>query len=57
MEPATPPVSVRPGLLKSLLLGLCSGALVGIMILLLLDRIDDRMASYGEFQRHFSSNT
>src|SRR5881396_2439738 len=56
MEPATSPVSVRPGLLKSLLLGFGGGALVGIMILLLLDRIDDRMASYGEFQRHFSEN-
>src|SRR5438132_4802382 len=53
MEAATPPVSVRPGLLKSFLLGFGSGALVGIMILLLLDGIDDRMASYGEFQRHF----
>src|SRR5439155_27879 len=56
MEPATPPVSVRPGLLKSLLVGFGCGALVGIVILLLLDRIDDRMASYGEFQRHFSEN-
>src|SRR5438128_5807904 len=56
MEPATPPVSVCPGVLQSLLLGFGSGALVGIMILLLLDRIDDRMASYGEFQRHFSEN-
>jgi succinoglycan biosynthesis transport protein ExoP len=56
MEPATTPVSVRPGLLKSLLLGFGSGALLGIMILLLLDRIDDRMTSYGEFQRHFSEN-
>src|SRR5438270_8103674 len=56
MEPATTPVSVRPGLLKSLLLGFGGGALVGIMVLLLLDRIDDRMASYGEFQRHFSEN-
>jgi succinoglycan biosynthesis transport protein ExoP len=56
MEPATTPVSVRPGLLKSLLLGFGGGAVVGIMILLLLDRIDDRMASYGEFQRHFSEN-
>src|SRR6266480_1580987 len=56
MEPATSPVSVRPGLLKSLFVGFGGGALVGIMILLLLDRIDDRMASYGEFQRHFSEN-
>ena len=56
MEPATTPVSVRPGLLSSLLLGFGGGALGGIAILLLLDRIDDRMASYGEFQRHFSEN-
>src|SRR5947208_1004026 len=56
MEPATSPVSVRPGLLKSLFLGFGGGALVGIMILLLLDRIDDRMASYVEFQRHLSEN-
>jgi succinoglycan biosynthesis transport protein ExoP len=56
MEPATTPVSVRPGLLKSLLLGFGGGALVGIAVLLLLDRIDDRMTSYGEFQRHFAEN-
>jgi len=56
MEMATPPTSVRPGLLKSLLIGFGCGALAGIGILLLLDRIDDRMASFGEFQKHFSEN-
>src|SRR5438132_7221960 len=56
MEMASAPVSVRPGLLKSLLIGLGIGALAGIGILLLLDRIDDRMASFGEFQHHFSEN-
>ncbi len=56
MEMAGPPVSVRPGLLKSLLIGLGCGALAGIGILLLLDRIDDRMASFGEFQHQFSEN-
>ena len=54
MEAATTPTSVRPGLVKSLLLGLAFGALAGIGILFLLDRIDDRMASFGEFQHHFS---
>src|SRR5213082_2149344 len=49
MEPATTPTSVRPGLIKSLLLGLAFGALAGIGIIFLLDRIDDRMASFGEF--------
>jgi polysaccharide biosynthesis transport protein len=56
MEMAGAPISVRPGLLKSLLIGLGIGALAGIGILLLLDRIDDRMASFGEFQHHFSEN-
>src|SRR5213595_956311 len=56
MEMASGPVSVRPGLIKSLLIGLGIGALAGIAILLLLDRIDDRMASFGEFQHHFSEN-
>jgi polysaccharide biosynthesis transport protein len=56
MENATSPVSVRPGLIKSLLIGLGCGALAGIGILILLDRIDDRMASFGEFQHHFSEN-
>ncbi len=56
METASAPISVRPGLLKSLLIGLGCGGLAGIAILLLLDRIDDRMASFGEFQHHFSEN-
>jgi succinoglycan biosynthesis transport protein ExoP len=56
MEMATPPISVRPGLFKSLLIGLGCGALAGIGVLLLLDRIDDRMASFGEFQHQFSEN-
>lgn len=56
MEMASTPVSVRPGLLKSLLIGLACGLLAGVGILLLLDRIDDRMASFGEFQHHFTEN-
>ncbi|MEY2564277.1 MAG: polysaccharide biosynthesis transport protein [Verrucomicrobiota bacterium] len=56
MEMATTPISVRPGLLKSLLIGLGCGALAGLGILLLLDRIDDRMASFGEFQHQFNEN-
>jgi polysaccharide biosynthesis transport protein len=56
MEMATAPISVRPGLIKSLLIGLGCGALAGIAILFLLDRIDDRMASFSEFQHHFSEN-
>ncbi|HEX8920757.1 MAG TPA: hypothetical protein VF766_04735, partial [Pyrinomonadaceae bacterium] len=56
MEMAGGPISVRPGLLKTLLIGLGCGILAGIAVLLLLDRIDDRMASFSEFQHHFSEN-
>ncbi|MEY2542787.1 MAG: polysaccharide biosynthesis transport protein [Verrucomicrobiota bacterium] len=56
MEMATAPMSVRPGLIKSLLIGFGIGALAGLAILILLDRIDDRMASFSEFQHHFSEN-
>src|SRR5438445_6353024 len=56
MEMATPPISVRPGLIKSLLIGFGIGALAGLAIVFLLDRIDDRMASFSESQHHFSAN-
>ncbi len=56
MENATTPVSVRPGLIRSLLIGLGFGAFAGLVILVLLDRIDDRMASFTEFQHHFTEN-
>ena len=56
MEKATTPKSVRPGLVKSLLIGLGFGAFAGLLILILLDRIDDRMASFTEFQHYFTEN-
>ncbi|MEO7724254.1 MAG: polysaccharide biosynthesis tyrosine autokinase, partial [Chthoniobacterales bacterium] len=56
MESATPPISVRPGLIMSLLVGLGFGAFAGLVILVLLDRIDDRMASFSEFQHYFTEN-
>ena len=56
MESATKPVSVRPGLVVSLLVGLGFGAFAGLVILVLLDRIDDRMASFSEFQHYFTEN-
>ena len=56
MENATAPMSVRPGLIRSLLVGLGFGAFAGLVILILLDRIDDRMASFTEFQHYFNEN-
>jgi len=53
---ASPPIPVRPGLVKMIVLGLSGGAIAGISILFLLDKIDDRMNSFGEFQSHFTEN-
>ena len=54
LQHATVPVSVRPGWAKNLLLGLLAGLGVGGAILALLDRIDDRMGAFSDFQSHFS---
>jgi capsular exopolysaccharide synthesis family protein len=43
-------------LFKGLLIGFGLGALAGVAVLLLLDRIDDRMSSFTEFQHHFSES-
>jgi len=56
MESATAPISVRPGLVRCLLIGFGFGAFAGLVILILLDRIDDRMASFTEFQHYFTEN-
>ena len=53
---ASPPVLIRPGLVKMIALGLFGGAIAGLGILFLLDKIDDRMNSFGEFQAHFSED-
>jgi succinoglycan biosynthesis transport protein ExoP len=54
LERASTPISVRPGLIKTAMIGLGAGALVGLLILFLLDRIDDRMTSFDELQSTFS---
>src|SRR5947199_10192059 len=54
MEMATSPLLVRPGLIKSLLIGFGIGALAGLAMLVLIDRMDDRIPSFAEFQDHVS---
>lgn len=54
MHPATPPKSVPPGTVKHLLLGLIGGFIVGLVILVVMDRADDRVASSTEMLDHFS---
>lgn len=56
MSQASPAVPVRPNLLKLICLGLLGGALAGLSILFMLDKIDDRMNSFGEFQSHFDES-
>lgn len=54
MEPASPALPSRPGVVKLVALGIVGGFFIGIGILFLLDKIDDRMNSFGEFQAHFN---
>lgn len=53
MERAGPAIPIKPGLAKALVLGLLGGLAAGVGILVLFDKIDDRMNSYSEFQSHF----
>lgn len=54
MQKATPAREVPRGTLKHILMGLLGGGMVGMVILLLLDRADDRLASATELLEHFS---
>jgi succinoglycan biosynthesis transport protein ExoP len=54
MQKATVASEVPRGTTKHILMGLIGGAAVGIVILLLLDRADDRLASATELLQHFS---
>src|ERR1700677_3529210 len=53
---ASPAVPIRPNLVKMIGLGLLAGLISGTAILFMLDKIDDRMNSFGEFQSHFSES-
>jgi len=54
MHKATEPRAVPPGTTKHLLIGLIGGFIVGMIILILMDRADDRLASSTEMLEHFS---
>lgn len=56
LQRASAPVSVKSGWFKNLALGVIAGLAAGVGILLLLDRIDDRMGSFSDFQNHFSES-
>ena len=56
MQKATSPKPIPPGTLKHLLIGLIGGFIVGSIILIVLDRADDRLSSSTEMLEHFSES-
>ena len=55
-QPATIAEPIPPGTLKHLLIGLIGGFVIGSIILLVLDRADDRLSSSTEMIEHFSES-
>ena len=56
MQKATAPKPIPPGTLKHLLIGLIGGLVIGSIILVVLDRADDRLSSSTEMIEHFSES-
>lgn len=44
----------KPGVARTVALGVALGLLAGLLILVLFDQLDDRVASFSEFQVHFA---
>ncbi len=56
LEKASPAQSIRPGLPKIMWMGFGIGLLVGMLILFVIDRLDDRIESFMEFRSTFKEN-
>ena len=56
LEKASPAQSIRPGLPKIMWMGFGTGALLGLLILFIIDRLDDRIESFMEFRSSFKEN-
>ena len=56
MEKASPAIADRAGLPLRLLLGAAAGLGAGLLVLLLVDRLDDRIGSLSELQELFSED-
>ena len=54
LEQASPGLLMSAGALKALAIAIGAGLLAGLVILVVLDRMDDRINSLGEFQSYFS---
>lgn len=56
LEKASYPMSTRPGLEIIMAAGLAMGAFAGFAILFILDKLDDRIASFVEIRANFGEN-
>jgi polysaccharide biosynthesis transport protein len=56
LEKASSAISTRPGLATIMTLGFLAGAAIGLVILFILDKLDDRIGSFMEFRTHFPEN-
>ena len=54
MQKASVAKRVPPGIIRHLLLGLFLGAVIGCAILLVIDRVDDRLTSFTELNEQFT---
>ena len=53
---ASPPEAVPSGWVKAMAVAIAAGLMAGVGILLLIDRMDDRMGSISDFQQHFAEH-
>jgi len=54
MQKASPAVEVPRQLVKQIVIGVLAGFMIGMIVLLVLDRADDRLTSSSELLEHFS---
>ena len=52
-DPASPAISVKPGVFKIILLGILAGLVIGLIVIFVLDKMDDRISSLLELQTLF----
>jgi succinoglycan biosynthesis transport protein ExoP len=52
-DPASPAISVKPGVIKIMTIGIVAGLVVGLLVIFVLDKMDDRISSLIELQSLF----
>ncbi len=53
LDKASPAISIRPGMVKIMSIGFGIGLLLGLIILFIMDKLDDRISSFMEFGAHY----